>query len=219
MGLVRPDLEISPRTYTRRNIRLDVSIFYQEILSYLRLISHNRWKFADSKIRKFKDLASPVPTKIVKKSVRFRTVFCQFIRLYKNFFLHCDVQRKFRNSGSWHDRWMADSSIPWRSARKRSYPAEKLAALGYVVAREKGAWDRGRSRKLQSSLFRAGPRDEHEQHVPFHISLFVPFFASLRTYVRGPTKIRLVVGHRRKSTDNGTCRDLSRMLARSVEIR
>lgn len=216
MGLVRPDLEISPRTYTRRNIRLDVSIFYQEILSYLRLISHNRWKFADSKIRKFKDSVSPVSTKIVKKSVRFRTVFCQFIRLYNNFFLHCDVQRKFRNSGV-IDGWLI---AQFRGeARKRSYPAEKLAALGYVVAREKGAWDRGRSRKLQSSLFRAGPRDEHEQHVPFHISLFVPFFASLRTYVRGPTKIRLVVGHRRKSTDNGTCRDLSRMLARSVEIR
>lgn len=167
-------------------------------------------------IRKFKDLASPVSTKIVKKSIRFRTVFCQFIRLYKDkHFLHHDVQRKLRNSGSWRDRWIADSSIPWRSARKRSYPAGKLAALGYVVAREKGAWDRGRWRKLQSSLFRAGPRDEHEHHVPFHISLFVLFFTALRTYVRGPTKIRLVVGHRRKSTGNRTCRDLSRMLARS----
>lgn len=110
---------------------------------------------------------------------------------------------------------MADSLIPRRLARKRSYPAEKLAALGYVVAREKGAWDRGRWRKLQSSLFRTGPRDEHEHHVPFRISLFVPFFTALRTYVRGPTKIRLVVGHRRKSTCNRTRGDLSRMLARS----
>lgn len=175
MGLVRPDLEISPRTYTRRNIRLDVSIFYQEILSYLRLISHNRWKFADSKIRKFKDSVSPVSTKIVKKSVRFRTVFCQFIRLYNNFFLHCDVQRKFRNSGSWRDRWMADSSIPWRGSQAL-VSGRKAGSPGLCGGARKGCLGSWSLEKITEFIVSCRPSGRARAARPVSYFPLCPFF-------------------------------------------